>query len=352
MEKKKIYYHKCELCKRSVADKTNSHIIPSFIVCRTASSDKSGKRNHELVYSIGKTVQAYTGNEVPMEVFERNFNNLSDKRIDEELKMNTLSKDHVFCSSCEKALGDYLESPYAASKKPDAQTAYFFWLSILWRVNHFDTLSNSIPKFILAELRKSLDSYLKARKEGVDTKCVQQKYPFRYRILACKDYSIDGDGCIYAEYDKSNRIYSITLGDTIVCYNLKGDTIPDNYYFLGIEDEIRQAPPNDGLKDEEVRTVTKDVFVKAYGVLLSKASSIYLNNEVLLIHRLWDELLKQHYLMPSLVPSDSFIHRCLEIIHDDKKKIGERYTIHNYAISFSAALSEIYGINVSNRIDF
>ena len=349
MEKGKVHNHKCELCKRSVADKTNSHIIPSFIICRTSSSDGSSKRNHELVYSIGKTVQVYTGNEVPMEVINRNFDDLSDERIEKELTKNTLSKDYVFCSSCEKALGDWLESPYAASKKTDAQTAYFFWLSILWRVNHFGTLSSKIPKFILAELRKSLDSYLQARKEGSDITKVQQKYPFNYRILACKDYSIDGDGCIYAEYDKTNRIYSITLGDTIICYNLKGEAIPGNYCFLGIENELRQAPSNDGLKAEEARTVTKGVFDKTYSELLSKASSLYLNKEVLLIHRLWDKLIKQHYVMPSHIPSDFFIHRCLEIIHDDKKKIGERYTIHNYAISFGAALSEIYGIDVSSE---
>lgn len=83
---KKEINHKCELCRRKVADKTNSHIVPSFVICRNASSDGSCKRNHELVYSIGQTVQAYTGNEVPLEVLERNFDNLSDERIDEELK--------------------------------------------------------------------------------------------------------------------------------------------------------------------------------------------------------------------------------------------------------------------------
>ena len=71
MEKGKVHNHKCELCKRSVADKTKSHIIPSFIICRTASSDGSSKRNHELVYSIGKTVQVYTGNEVPTQASRR-----------------------------------------------------------------------------------------------------------------------------------------------------------------------------------------------------------------------------------------------------------------------------------------
>ena len=80
---KKVFHHKCALCKRTVANKTNSHIIPSFIVCKTASSDGSGKRNHELVYSISKTIQTYVGNEVPDKVIERTFDNLSDEKREE-----------------------------------------------------------------------------------------------------------------------------------------------------------------------------------------------------------------------------------------------------------------------------
>ena len=346
---KKEIKHKCELCERKVADKTNSHIVPSFIICKNASSDGSGKRNHELVYSIGKNVQAYIGNEIPLEVLDRNFDNLSDERIEEELKKNTLSKDYVFCSSCEKALGDFLESPYAANKKVDAQTAYYFWLSILWRVNHFETLNCKMPKFILTEFRKTLDTYLQAKRKRMNPLIVHQKYPFNYRILTCKGYSIDGAGCFYAEYDKSNRIFSITLGDLIVCYIFKGDSLPDNYCFLGIEEELKQAPSNYGVETEEERMVTKDIFDKAYSNLVNKAFLSYLNNDVTKIVCLWNELRKRHYAMLPISPSISFILRCLQIIHDDKKKLGERYTNQNFAISFGTALSEIYGIDVSNE---
>ena len=130
MRKAKIH-NKCALCNRLDADKTNSHIIPSFIVCRTASSDGSGKRDHELVYSIGETIQAYLGNKVPSDVFERNFNNLSDERLENELKVNPLSKDYIFCSSCEKALAQYLESPYASGNTIDGEISYFFWASTI-----------------------------------------------------------------------------------------------------------------------------------------------------------------------------------------------------------------------------
>lgn len=262
MNKEKLNNHKCELCKRAVADKTNSHIIPSFIVCKIASSDGSGKRNHELVYSIGKIIQAYTGNEVPIKVMERNFDDLSDERINEELKKNTLSKDFVFCSSCEKALADYLESPYSQKKQTDAKVAYFFWMSVIWRANHFVFLNSCMPKFMTTELRKSLDAYLQAKKNGISTDYIHQKYPFNYRILTCKDYSKDGAGCIYAEYDKSNKIYSIALGDFIMCFNFKSEDIPENYPFLGLEHEFIQAPLNDGSNVEKKDLYQKKFFQK------------------------------------------------------------------------------------------
>ena len=348
---RKTYEHKCELCMRAVADKTNSHIIPSFIVCKTASSDGSGKRNHELVYTIGNIVQVYTGNEVPQEAFERNFDDLSEERIEEEFKINTLSKDYIFCSSCEKALADYLESPYAAGKNLNAEVAYFFWMSILWRVNHTEILSSKMPKFILSEVRKSLHNYLEAKKSGKNTDNIQQKYPFTYRLLTCNGYSMDGAGTFYAEYDKSNRLFCMTLGDSVLCCSFYNEKLPNDFDFLGLGTEFKQAPINDGKKPEEERVVSKDILDCAYETLMIKAKEYYVGNEVKQIYGLWAALIKQHMPLPSLYPSSLFIQMCLEIIHSKENKLGERYTIRNHAISFAEALKELYGIVIKDDIN-
>lgn len=339
---KKSHQHKCELCKKAVADKTNSHIIPSFIICQTASADGSGKRNHELVFSVGETAHAYIGNEVPQKEVERVFDDLSEERIEKELKKNTLSRDYVFCFSCEKALGDYLESPYAANRR-NADVAYFFWMSVVWRINHFGLLANGMPKFILAELRKSLNEYLQTRKNGVP-----QRYPFYYRVLICRGYSKDGKGFFYQEYDKSNRIYSLVLGDYIACFNFRHTLLPDSYHFLGIENILKQAPLNDGQSIEKVQIVSEEVFANVSKVIIEKQIPIYLNHEVDMIICLWNELIKKHYQMPSPTPSDFFIQSCLEHIHDENKKIGEKHTNRNYAESFGSAMAEVYGIYVSD----
>ena len=341
--------HKCEICKRVIADKTNSHIIPSFIICQAASADGTGKRNHELVFSIGEIVHAYIGNEVSQKEVERNFDDLSEERIEKELKNNTHSRDYVFCSSCEKSLGDYLESPYALNSRKDKDVAYYFWMSVVWRINHFGLFTNCMPKFILAELRKSLDEYLQARKSGGVFAIIKQRYPFSYCVLTCRGYSKDGKGCFYQEYDKSNRICSLVLGDYIACFNFKQTLLPDSYNFLGIEDILKQAPLNDGESIEEMKNVSEEVFVNAYKKIKEKAMPIYLNNEVNMIFRLWNELEKRHYSMPSPAPSDFFIQRCVENIHGENKKIGEKHTYRNFAVSFGKAMSEVYGIYVSDE---
>jgi hypothetical protein len=67
-----------------------------------------------------------------------------------------------------------------------------------------------------------------------------------------------------------------------------------------------------------------------------------------MIYGLWESLIKQKMALPSLYPSDQFVQRCLENIHNKEKKLGERYTIRNHAISFAEALKEIYGIVVND----
>lgn len=346
MQKNESNNHKCELCRKNVADKTNSHIVPSFILCKTASADGSGKRNHELAYSIGKVIHAYSGNEVPQEIMERNFDDLSDERITEELKKNVCAEDYVFCSSCEKSMGYYLESPYAANNNNDAKTAYFFWMSIIWRLSHFNYYSQDdkrMPKFMISELRKSLDMYLQTKRDGIDSGKIKQKYPFKYRIIRCCDYSKDGGGAIYSEYDKVEKIFSITCGDLIGCFSFNGNDMLNNYHFLGIEDVLKLAPLNNGDKPEKVKNVPESVFHTAYMVLMEIAKTIYLNNEVKKIIDLWNALKKTHE-MPSPQPSDLFIRRCINIAHDSNKKNGEKHTYRNFAISFANALTEVYGI--------
>ena len=208
-----------------------------------------------------------------------------------------------------------------------------------------------MPKFILSEIRKSLYAFLEAKKTGGSTDNIQQKHPFSYRLLTCKGYSIDGAGTFYAEYDKSNRLFSMSLGDSVLCCSFYKGSFPNDYDFLGLGSEFNQAPINDGFKPEEERVVSKDILDSAYETLMIKAKEYYLGNEVKQIYGLWAALIKQHMPLPSLYPSNIFIQKCLDIIHSKEKKLGDIYTIRHHAISFAEALKELYGIVVRDDLD-
>ena len=118
--------------------------------------------------------------------------------------------------------------------------------------------------------------------------------------MTCKGYSIDGAGTFYAEYDKSNRLFSMSLGDSVLCCSFYNRNLPDDYDFLELGSEFKQAPINDGTKPEEERAVSKDILDSAYGALMIKAKKYYLGNEVKQIYGLWAALIKQHMPLPSL----------------------------------------------------
>lgn len=104
------------ICQENEATKTNSHVIPSFLVTMFTSYNGSGKRDTEVLFSISDTKDSvYTVRAVPDTKLECLFDTekLTEERIQEELSKNTVAKDFIFCPQCEKRLADLLESPYA-----------------------------------------------------------------------------------------------------------------------------------------------------------------------------------------------------------------------------------------------
>ena len=108
------------ICQENEATKTNSHVIPSFLVTMFTSYNGSGKRDTEVLFSISDTKDSvYTGRAVPDTKIEDLFDTekLTEERIQEELSKNIVAKDFIFCQQCEKRLADFLESPYAQNQR-------------------------------------------------------------------------------------------------------------------------------------------------------------------------------------------------------------------------------------------
>ena len=108
-------FQDCLICKKSKATKTNSHIIPSFIVAKVCSYDGSGKRDKEVMFTMTPLEEKLYLGAIPDTKIEElvDTQKLSDERIEQELRNNTASKDYIFCPECEKNLSVYLETPYA-----------------------------------------------------------------------------------------------------------------------------------------------------------------------------------------------------------------------------------------------
>lgn len=45
-------YNNCLICNKEKATKTNSHLIPSFMIAKVCSYDGSGKRDKEVMFTM------------------------------------------------------------------------------------------------------------------------------------------------------------------------------------------------------------------------------------------------------------------------------------------------------------
>ena len=112
-------YQDCLICKENQATKTNSHMIPSFMVAKVCSYDGRGKRDQEVMFTLTPYEEnVYVGG-IPDTKLEELFDTdkLTDERIEKELSNNTVSRDYIFCPKCESSLSIYLESPYKCKLK-------------------------------------------------------------------------------------------------------------------------------------------------------------------------------------------------------------------------------------------
>lgn len=100
---------KCPICGND-ADKTNSHLIPWFIIKNCITEDGSGIQDKEISYTIstGHFTKRYTGRSILPEKLEE-LGALDSLQTEEE---NPYSRDYLICKACEAKLSR-LESIFA-----------------------------------------------------------------------------------------------------------------------------------------------------------------------------------------------------------------------------------------------
>ena len=168
---------KCVLCRKNVADKTGSHMVPHFLIARTFSYDGSTDRDKVIVEADSLTAgekERYFGHQVyddtVNELLGRSF---TDEEIEVEAKKrNALTRDYVFCSDCEKRFG-VIESYYSdilegKIRNYPPQIPYLFWLSVAWRMS-IGGMGFKMEVGHEEKLRRILNRCLSLEKDGIVT---------------------------------------------------------------------------------------------------------------------------------------------------------------------------------------
>lgn len=337
---------KCAICKIREADKTNSHIIPSFLIAMVASSDNSYRRDKEILYTMTPhVVNYYIGRNTSIQDIERNFSKLNEDEL-EATKTHNAAMDYIFCSQCEESLGCNLESPYASTfkdnKKISAKESLFFWLSVIWRMSEFNFTYHGLSQSLSSKLRQNLSEFLYKNENSKN-----QSIPFCYKVLYCKDYCRNNAGMIYLHYDKRNRIASAFFGDFVICILFQGNRIPKKYKFYGLETLLRLAPLNDCSLTEQRLNISSEKLKIAYSMFVEMARPHIINHDVRQIHRIWKRLKDIGIAIP-VTPNKMFINKCIYLLHDETIPIGDRCSPKFFIQCFVKSYQLVYGVRLTN----
>ena len=342
----------CGICKTRPADKTNSHIIPSFFIAMVSSIDNSYKRGKELLFTIGDRITtAYVGRSVREEELINSFEFISDERLD-NMRQQTVAKDYIFCSHCEKKLGEYIESPWHDhifnGKQISPHTAYFFWVSLLWRISVFEGFTLKLPTHIEKALEKRLNAFIQARDNNEDTQPLLNKVPFRYKVLFCKDYSKQHAGMIYYEYDHKSKIATMILGDVAACFSFNRHGSFEKQSFFGLEKAFIDAPINDGTTNERVLNIDASVLNDTNSALVKTIQGIRLKADRRNILDMWIIVRKRLIPLPPK-PVEDFINYVIYELYNDSVKTGEKITHEYFARCYGLGLEKFYGISIIHK---
>lgn len=331
-------YQDCLICKKDKATKTNSHLIPSFMIAKVCSYDGSGKRDKEVMFTMTSYEDKVYVGAVPDTKLDELFDQkiLTEERIEEELKDNTASKDYIFCPTCEANLSKYLEAPYAehlSTGKPiNMELAYFFWLSIVWRMSISRQFQFALSNDIEQLLGDCLHEYMDALASGQKTDAIIEKCKFSYQLLRCPSYLPNGMAYLGGRYWEEKGILVLTLGDTILCVRFDGVKLPEDFSYIGLEEAIKLAHINKGTDKEECVKIENKIFEQAMTQIAEETALKRLFNEKEKADKMW-----QVVELPDVMP-DNIFKVFIQALYSEDSKQGDRNTRERYVQIFNETL--------------
>lgn len=205
----------CRLCNKAVANKTNSHVLPHFLIKTAINKDGSKLRDYELTFSFSENefVDTYFGRSITLDTIEK----YKGRELTEEelTKENPFSADYVFCSDCEdkiSKLEDYyskniyqkLLANTSGHKQKDSkgndlivfdkissEVIFLFVYSIFFRCS-ITRYHGFNLKSMERKLRKLLNKYLEEDIEDTIRKIENKKNEFRYYPIINTFFNMPG----------------------------------------------------------------------------------------------------------------------------------------------------------------
>lgn len=343
---------KCLICGELDATKTNSHLIPSFMIAKVCSYDGSGKRDREVMFTMDLCKdRIYTG-ALPDTKIEELFDiaNLSDERIQNELRVNPASKDYIFCPKCESKLSKYLEAPYSVAisqnKSISSHISYFFWLSIIWRMSISDQFGFKLPQNIEEILGHKLNEYLNAMENNHPIEDIILSTPFSYRLIRASHFLPNKhcDGFLYGFYDKENNALLYNFGDTAICAHFDNVSLNDKFTFLGLEKYIREAKVNTGIDIEKFTEIDNNSINDASKHIICEVVPKRLQFEYELVNKMWNSI-----GLNGTIPLQLFKHYISQLYSNEGKQ-GDRRTPERYVAALQNTL-DCFGYKLKEKQD-
>lgn len=212
---------RCCLCRRNIANKTGSHMVPNFLSHPTFAVDDKGKRFREALNHTFLNGPEWAGSYYGPQAYERMEKVLGHIPTQEEIdrNINRLEYDNEFCADCEDRFG-VLETAYAEfynekRKNLNPRISYLFWLSVIWRM--------SIGRMCLfldskddLELRQIVDKGIVGKEKEIANSDIDLGN-WHYALFRAEGLSNNGDkGILGSRQEKSP--YVIMVNDLIVVF--------------------------------------------------------------------------------------------------------------------------------------
>lgn len=218
---------RCCLCRKCIANKTGSHMVPNFLAHPSFSFDAEGKRFREALdhFYVNRPDLncSFYGREVPTWRIEQMIGKeVSDEFL--EKNINQLEFDNEFCSVCEDRWG-VLETAYSqfySGKVRDIspRLSYLFWLSVLYRMS-LGSMGLQVNIEDEFNLRDILDKGICGKEKDL-IKSEEDLGEWQYAIFKINGLVKYGDKGILGSY--FNYPYVIVVNDLIIVFYSKTPT--------------------------------------------------------------------------------------------------------------------------------